>query len=419
MTKSSDKKQYSNNSSLPLRGSRRGLGFAFINVAKREMVMLSQDKFARILLVVLPAIIFLFLSLLYQKGALRDIPVAVYDADHSELSRTVVSMMESSAAMDVTYYLSSEDDLETFFLKHDELAVFYIPRGFAKDIYRNRSTRLAVYTNSSNIVYGNMIYREAATIAGTISAGITISRLEHVGIDHQTTMGLIMPVTTHSKILFNPWFNYLYYLVPGIMTVLLQMFIFFVSTNAFNTEINNGTFDELMKVSDNSPLSMIVGKALAYLSYGMGIIMLIAIIFISFDIPFEQRVVELLVLFAIFTLVNISLGFMLSSTIDDELVALDLAFFYNSPAFVFSGFTFPLFGMPFFNSIYGQFIPYTHFLHSYFKLYQMGAPFHYILPELKVLSIFLLVGFVTSYVALKLRLKEETEVEKQAVLGTA
>jgi len=326
--------------------------------------------------------------------------------------------MESSPAMDVTYYLSSEDDLETFFLKHDELAVFYIPRGFARDIYRNRSTRLAVYTNSSNIVYGNIMYREAATIAGTISAGITINRLEHVGIDHQTTMGLIMPVATHSKILFNPWFNYLYYLVPGIMTVLLQMFIFFVSTNAFNTEINNGTFSELMRVSGNSPLNMIAGKALAYLSYGMGIIMLIAIIFISFDIPFEQRVVELLVLFAIFTLVNISLGFMLSSTIDDELVALDLAFFYNSPAFVFSGFTFPLFGMPFFNSIYGQFIPYTHFLHSYFKLYQMGAPFHYILPELKVLSIFFLVGFVTSYVALKLRLKEETEIVKQAVLET-
>jgi len=381
--------------------------------------MLSQDKFARILLVVLPAIIFLFLSFLYQKGALRDIPVAVYDADHSEISRTVVSMIESTPAMDVTYYLSSEDDLETFFLKHDELAVFYIPRGFAKDIYRNKSTRLVVYTNSSNIVYGNIMYREAAVIAGTISAGVTITRLEHVGIDHQTTMGLIMPVTTHSKILFNPWFNYLYYLVPGIMTVLLQMFIFFVSTKAFNTEINNGTFGELMKISDNSPLNMIVGKALAYLSYGMGIIMMIALIFISFGIPFKELVVELLVLFTIFTLVNISLGFMLSATIDDELVALDLAFFYNSPAFVFSGFTFPLFGMPFFNSSYGQFIPYTHFLQSYFKLYQMGAPFHYILPELRVLSIFLFVGFITTYVALKLRLKEEKEVEKQTVLGTA
>ncbi len=370
------------------------------------MEIISGDKFARTLLVFLPAGIFFFLAFIYIQGALRNIPVAVYDADHSEISRTVSSMIESSAAMKVTYYLSSEDELYKFFLRHDELAVFYIPKGFAKDIYRNKSTRLVVYTNSANIVYGNIMYREAATIAGTVSAGITITRLEHAGIKHETAMSLIMPVTTHTKILFNPWFNYLYYLVPGIMTVLLQMFIFFVSTKAFNTEINAGTFVELMRVSNNSPLQMLTGKALAYTAYGMGIIMLIAVVFVTFGIPFMHRVIELIILFTIFTIVNIFLGFMLSTTIDDELVGLDIAFFYNSPAFVFSGFTFPLFGMPFFNSLYGQFIPYTHFLHAFFKLYQMDTPFIYILPELSILGLFFLVGFITSYAALKLRMGE-------------
>ena len=393
--------------------------FAFIKVAQREMERLSQDKFARILLVFLPLIIFFFLSFIYIKGAMRDIPVAVYDADHTELSRKLVSMVENTAALEVTYYLSSEDDLNNFFLQHDEMAVFYIPQGFTRDIYRNKSTRLVVYTNSSNIVYGNIIYREAAVISATISAGITITRLEHAGIDHQTTMGLIMPVSTHAKIMFNPWFNYLYYLVPGLMTVLLQMFIFFVSTKAFNTEINDGTFKELIRVSGNSPLQMLLGKSLAYTAYGMGIIMLIAVIYITFGIPFMDRVVELIVLFTIFTVVNIFLGFMLSTTIDDELVSLDVAFFYNSPAFVFSGFTFPLFGMPFFNSLYAQFIPYTHFLHAFFKLYQMGASFHYVLQELGILSLFLIVGFVTAYVALKLRLREEHKTAGQTVLKTA
>jgi ABC-2 type transport system permease protein len=276
-----------------------------------------------------------------------------------------------------------------------------------------------VYTNSSNIVYGNIIYREAAVISGTISAGITITRLEHAGIDHRTTMGLVIPVTTNTKIMFNPWFNYLYYLVPGLMTVLLQMFIFFVATKAFNTEINNGTFKELMRVAHNSPLQMLLGKGLAYTAYGMGVIMLIAVVYITFGIPFMHRVVELIILFTLFMVVNIFLGFMLSTTIDDELVALDIAFFYNSPAFVFSGFTFPLFGMPFFNSLYGQFIPYTHFLHAFFKLYQMGAPFHYILPDLEILSIFLIVGFVTSYVALKLRLREEKKLTEQTLMPAA
>jgi ABC-2 type transport system permease protein len=393
--------------------------FSFIKVAQREMEMISRDKFARLLLVFLPLIIYFFLAFIYIKGAMRDIPVAVYDADHTELSRTVVSMIESTAYLKVTYYLSSEDELDKFFLQHDELGVFYIPKGFTRDIYRNKSTRLAVYTNSSNIVYGNILFREAAVIAGTISAGITITRLEHAGIDHQTTMGLIMPVNTHTKIMFNPWFNYLYYLVPGLMTVLLQMFIFFVATKAFNTEINNGTFKELMRVANNSPLQMLLGKGLAYTAYGMGVIMLIAVVYIAFGIPFMQREVELIVLFTLFTVVNIFLGFMLSTTIDDELVSLDVAFFYNSPAFVFSGFTFPLFGMPFFNSMYGQFIPYTHFLHAFFKLYQMGAPFHYVLPDLKMLSIFLIVGFVTSYVALKLRLKEEKKLTEQTLAPAA
>ncbi len=392
---------------------------AFIKVAEREIETISRDQFARTLLVVLPFLVFFFLAFVYIKGAMRDIPVAVYDADHSEISRKVVSMIESSPAMNITYYLSSEDNPEDFFLRHDELAIFYIPRGFARDIYRNKSTRLMVYTNSSNIVYGNIMYREAATIAGTISAGITITRLEHVGINHQTAMGLIMPVATHTRILFNPWFNYLYYLIPGIMTVLLQMFIFFVSTKAFNTEINQGTFRELMRISNESPLQMLAGKMLAYTAYGTGIIMLIALVFITFGIPFMHRVVELITLFTIFTIVNISLGFMLSTTIDDELVSLDIAFFYNSPAFVFSGFTFPLFGMPFFNSLYSQFIPYTHFLKAFFKLYQMGTPFHYILPELKILSIFLIVGFITSWVALKLKIREQKELTAQNVVEMA
>ncbi|NPA38045.1 MAG: ABC transporter permease [Chlorobi bacterium] len=391
---------------------------AFIKIAERELEFISKDKFAVTLLVILPVIVYLFLSFVYIKGALRDIPVAVYDADHSEVSRTVTSMIESSPAMNITYYLSSGDELEDFFLKHDELALFYIPSGFAKDIYRNKSTRLVVFTNSANIVYGNMMYREAATIAGTVSAGITISRLEHAGIDHNTSMGLIMPVKVYSKILFNPWFNYLYYLVPGIMTVLLQMFIFFVSARAFNKEIRFGTLHEMVETGNGSALQILTGKLLAYLSYGLSIIMLIAIIFMLFDIPFKQKIVELIVLFTIFTIVNISLGFMLSATIDDELVALDLAFFYNSPAFVFSGFTFPLFGMPFFNSLYGQFIPYTHFLHAYFKLYQMGAPFHYIIPDLKILVVFMATGLITTYVALRLRIKEETETNQIPVSET-
>jgi ABC-2 type transport system permease protein len=228
-------------------------------------------------------------------------------------------------------------------------------------------------------------------------------------------MGLVMPVITHAKTLYNPWFNYLYYLLPGLMTVLLQMFVFFAATRAFNREINNGTFSQLVKVSNNSALQMLLGKGLAYAAMGMGVIMLISLVFMAFGIPFMHLETELILLFLVLVLVNVFLGFMLSTTLDEEIFALDIAFFYNSPAFVFSGFTFPMFGMPFFNSTYAEFIPYTHFLHAFFKLYQMGTPLRYIFPEMKILGLFLLVGFVTSWVALKVRLHDKKSVRQEPV----
>ncbi len=389
---------------------------AFIKVAQREIEIISHSKSARMLLVFLPLVLYVFLAFIYQKGTLRDIPVAVYDNDHSALSRKVISFIESSPAMKITSYLSSDDDVKKFFLNHDVHAVFYIPPGFSKDVYKNKPTRLVVYTNSSNIVYGNILYRECAVISTTVSSGIILTRLEHAGINHNEAMGLVMPVFTDTKTLYNPWFNYLYYLLPGLMTVLLQMFIFFAATRAFNREITQGTFQQLVQISKNSPLQMLLGKALAYFAMGMSIIMTISLIYLAFGIPFQHLEVELILLFSVLVVVNIFLGFLLSTTLDEEIFALDVAFFYNSPAFVFSGFTFPMFGMPFYSSVYAQFIPYTHFLHAFFKLYQMGTPLHYIIPDLKILGIFLLTGFFTSWVALKLRLVNNRSKKPKTVV---
>jgi ABC-2 type transport system permease protein len=219
---------------------------------------------------------------------------------------------------------------------------------------------------------------------------------------------MVQPIKVHTHSLFNPNYNYLYYLVPGLLTVLLQMVVFFISTRAFNSEVNNGTFDELVAAANGKPLNMLTGKALAYLLTGLYVTGLIALIFMIFGIPFQQKEGELLLLFGYFTLVNVFLGFMLSTTIRDEILSLDVAFLYNSPAFVFSGFTFPIFAMPFISSSIAQFIPYTHFLHAFFKLYQFGAPLSFAAPDFYRLTLFLAVGFVTSYIALHIKLKQKS-----------
>ena len=379
-----------------------------LNIAQREIFRIIQRKSNRTLLIYIPVIVFVFLSLIYVKGTLRDISVAIYDADHSPLSRLITRYIDASSYAKVAVYLNSEDDIKDFFLKHDDIhAIYYIPKGTEKGILKGESRKIIVYTNSSNIVFGNLMYKDASTIATTISVGILLKKFMLNGQPLKKAMDLAMPIRTHAHPLFNPYYNYLYYLIPGLMTVLLQMLLFFATTRAINSEFNENTIGELNKIAEGKNHYILLGKGLAYTLAGLTILALIGVIFGIFGIPLNGNLFYLFSLFTYFIITTVSLGLMLSAIVRDEILALDIAFFYNSPAFVFSGFTFPMFLMPFFDSIYAEVIPYTHFLYAFFKLYQMDTPLRYISGEILSITIFLTIGIIGAMIALKYQLKKQ------------
>jgi ABC-2 type transport system permease protein len=80
------------------------------------------------------------------------------------------------------------------------------------------------------------------------------------------------------------------------------------------------------------------------------------------------------------------------------MVATEMAVFINTPAFIFSGYTFPLWGMPKFHAAFAQIMPFTHFLTAFIKVYQMGASIDHIGGELLRLSMFVILSLVVSLV---------------------
>ena len=216
-----------------------------------------------------------------------------------------------------------------------------------------------------------------------------------LGINPDKILGIVMPIDINTKVLANPQYNYVYYLLPGLATVLIQMIMFFAASRAFNNEWKLDTYADLYAIANGNIISMILGKYLAYMVFGLSLCgFLFAIVFPIFGIPIYGNIGSLLVLLLFFLTVNIFLGFGISLLFKDEIIALDIAIFYNSPAFVFSGFTFPIWAMPWLNSLYAQVIPYTHFLTGFLKIYQLNTPFKFMLPEIQKLFIFLIIGIV-------------------------
>ncbi|GAL63171.1 ABC-type multidrug transport system permease component [Algibacter lectus] len=111
-------------------------------------------------------------------------------------------------------------------------------------------------------------------------------------------------------------------------------------------------------------------------------------------IPSSESTLPFLWVVLAFVMANAMLGIMISTIFKNEAIAMDVSFVYNSPAFVFSGFTFPIMAMPAFNAWYAQLIPYTHFLNAFIKGMEMNTPFSFLIQPTVNLLVFFLVGYV-------------------------
>ncbi len=387
--------------------------FALLHIVKHELKRLITFPSSRNLLIIVPLITFVFLSFIYIKGGVRDTPVAVIDHDQTQLSRLATRYIDAESMLKVVLQPDSRLTAEEILNREEAYAVIVIPKDFQKDVITGHSSSLNAFVNASSILHGNMIYSALSTVSITISTGALIQRFKEQGKSFDQSMAMALPIKVHVKPLYNPWYNYLYYLIPGLLTVLFFMIVFFVSARSINNECNSGNLLPLLEQANNRILNIIIGKAIGIYILSMSVyLLIIGIIFPTFGIPVFGNFWYITLLFSIAIFANIFVGMAISAIVTDEVIAMDLSFFYNSPAFVFSGFTFPIFGMPALNAFYAHLIPYTYFLTGFIKLYEMDTPLHYAFPEFKSLSIFILIGFVLSVAGLYVHIHKLKSCEK-------
>ncbi len=384
-------------------------------VMQREFGRIVGSRSRVYLLILLPPILYIFLNFIYIRGAIHEVPVAIFDDDQTQLTRTFIRFVEASPNMKIVAYVSNKEEIREGFEDGLFKGCFHIPNNFTSDIKKGKQTQIQAFNNSRNIVYGNLLLKEATKIILTIQGGVIQQKALAKGMSYEQAQKFIQPIGMSSSSLYNPMYNYLYYLTPGLMTVLLQMFVMFVGVRTINTEFNEGSYEDWQEIAGNNLFVMLAGKSLPYLLLNaITALLIIGVIYPVYDIPLYGSFGQVYFILLMLVLASFYMGVLLSAIFRDEIMALDFAFVYNSPAFVFSGFTFPIWGMPFFDSLYAQFIPYTHFLYAFIKLYQMDAPFHYAYPDLWKLLLFLLVALIGIIPALLINIKKYKAVKSKS-----
>jgi len=93
------------------------------------------------------------------------------------------------------------------------------------------------------------------------------------------------------------------------------------------------------------------------------------------------------------------------------MLSMDIGLFYTAPAFVFSGYTFPRWAMPWYDQYYAWLMPYSSFLDGFVKLYQMQLPMKYAIHEISILLLFILATIPLSLLLIKYKIRKENFVQ--------
>ena len=376
----------------------------FVEVIKKEFKLIFTNKYYLFLVCLWPFLDFVFLGGIYFYGNVKQMPIAVIDKDNSKISRTITRYFNTSYAFNVKYKLDNVADLEPLFVQNKIFMGIYIPKDTQKNIKKFSPTEIECYLDGSNFLTSNLGEIEGLNIIGTINAGLKNTMMKKRGIQSKLANGMMLPIKNDSSKIFNPTYNYGYYLTPGLWIAILGQILLIFGALTIGRDVEQKDF-----VTDNIFL-FICGKLFVYCLISLIYFeIMFRVFFPLFQIPFYGKIITAEILSIFFILPTILLGMLMAAVTGNRLDALKGCLLIGAPAFLMSGYTWPLSQMPDLIKTIAGFIPLTNFLEGFRKIYQQNMQLEYIVPFAKILTTLIILYFIITYLSLIIRFKLKTK----------
>lgn len=361
------------------------------NVLKREYARIRRYPVYPTLMFGLPLISMLFFAGIFSRGVPRDIPIAVLDHDKTPLSRTLVQMFDATPSARVAYRITDIAEGERMIKRGEIQGVVEIPSGFESDIFGGVQTRVTAYVSGVNLTSNGMLSKDLQTTATTFSTGISIQMLIKRGASEEQAYARAMPLYFDKHVLFNPYTNYGYYLLPSFLPMMLMIFTLIITILAIGAELKNATSDEWFAAAGGNTFAALAGKLLPYTMamFLMSLVMFVVMFDIS-GVPLNGNPLILILAAFMFVLAYQSIAVLIVSVLSNLRLSLSIGGGYSVLAFTFSGLTFPLIAMDVPLRVFSYIFPFTVYTEIFVDQAIRGAPVIYSLQHLGILALYII-----------------------------
>ena len=352
-------------------------------VLLKEFIQMRRDHITFAMMIGLPIVQLMLFGFAINADP-RHLPTLVEMADNGPLARAVVSGMQNSTYFDFKGSVAGVEAGEEALRRGDANFVVVIPQNFERDVIRGRAPEILVAADASDpSATGGAV----AALSGIVNVAIR----ETLEGPLRQAAGAPAPfsVVVHRE--YNPEGKTSTNIVPGLLAIILSMTMVMITAVAIVKESERGTM-EMLIATPVRPMEVMLGKILPYVLVGyVQTIVFLAAARVLFNVPFEGSPIAFFVGFNIFIIVNLALGFLISTAARNQMQAMQLSFFTILPSILLSGFMFPFAGMPGWAQILGLGVPSTHFLLIVRKVMLKGGELADVTTELGALTIILVV----------------------------
>jgi len=251
----------------------------------------------------------------------KNIKLSVVDHDHSAYSRQLVSKITSSGYFILQDYTASYHRAVSEIEKDKADLILEIPESFEKNLVKEDEATLFIAVNAINGTKANLGAAYLRSIVQDYNREVRTEWIQFPRFSPETTI----EITTSNW--FNPLMNYKFFMVPGILVVLVTMVGSFLAALNIVKEKEIGTIEQI-NVTPVKKYQFILGKLIPFWVLGL-IILSIGLLIsrIAYGIVPAGSLFTIYAFAGVYLLAVLGLGLLVSTYTGTQQQAMLISFF--------------------------------------------------------------------------------------------
>lgn len=345
---------------------------------KREMVQLVRRPIYVVCMIVIPIATAFFLLSLMEKGLPDNVPAAIVDLDHTEMSREIGRTLGSLQMVDIKYKFNSYTEANDAMQRGDIFGFFIIPADFAQKVLSSRKPEISYYTNLTYYVPSSLLFK-GFKITSTLASGAVVkTMLTSAGMPEYKIMPMLQPYSLNTHPLGNPWMSYAIYLGNSFIPCALALMILLVTTFSIGIEIKNNSSRDWLNKAKGSIVTAVLGKLLPQTIIFVAVgVFIQSLLFGYYHFPLNGGVWHMIGGMILMVIATQAFALFVFSVLPNLRLALSVCSLVGVLSFSVAGFSFPVDDMYGYLGIFSYILPIRYYFLIYVDQALNGIPLYF------------------------------------------